>query len=81
MTERLEGYDWEEAFKVASRDGIQEAVPDSGVSTSRVVIELVKCVFASDEGENDESDWVVYGELHDGRFFSLRAGCDYTGWG
>ncbi len=32
------------------------------------------------EGENDGPDWLVCGKLNDGRFFMLRAGCDYTGW-
>ena len=33
------------------------------------------------EGENDESDWIVVGLLNDLRYFSIVAGCDYTGWG
>ncbi len=32
------------------------------------------------EGENDGPDWLLFGQLKDGRFFFLSAGCDYTGW-
>lgn len=32
------------------------------------------------EGENDSADWIAFGTLKDGRWFYLRAGCDYTGW-
>lgn len=40
----------------------------------------VKRVIAHDEGENDGPDWLAIGELNDGRWFVLSAGCDYTGW-
>lgn len=33
-----------------------------------------------EEGENDERNWLVGGELQDGRWFFITAGCDYTGW-
>ena len=33
-----------------------------------------------DEGENDGPSWIIGGRLHDGRWFFLSAGCDYTGW-
>ena len=41
------------------------------------VVEIVALV----EGENDGPDWVGVFRLHDGRFASITAGCDYTGWG
>ena len=42
--------------------------------------DIVKRVIKSKEGENDGDEWLIVGELWDGRFFSLRAWCDYTGW-
>lgn len=38
-------------------------------------------VIAQQDGDNDGPDWVCVGELRDGRFFAINAGCDYTGWG
>lgn len=32
-------------------------------------------------GENDGDHWLCVGTLTDGRWFSLTAWCDYTGWG
>ena len=43
--------------------------------------EDVRSVLAASEGQNDGDDWVACGELWDGRWFDLRAWCDYTGWG
>jgi hypothetical protein len=37
-------------------------------------------VLSSDEGENDEADWLMIGKGIDGRYFVLEAGCDYSGW-
>jgi hypothetical protein len=37
-------------------------------------------IIASDEGENDGSNWIMVVKLNDGRFSFLSAGCDYTGW-
>ena len=56
---------WKEVFKYAS-----------GFSQ-----EDVCHILASDEGHNDGPDWVMAGMLCDGRYFVIRAGCDYTGWG
>lgn len=94
MDERLNSYDWSSAFYEAqchtcgedSGDFLRESgkaspvppgstVPDTGFSR-----EDVAELFGIVDGENDESDWVCCGRLNDGRFFALRAGCDYTGW-
>lgn len=37
-------------------------------------------IWGLSEGENDERDWIVWGQLRDGRWFKARGGCDYTGW-
>lgn len=41
------------------------------------VVEIVAAV----DGENDGADWVGLFWMQDGHFLTLRAGCDYTGWG
>lgn len=33
------------------------------------------------EGENDGPNWVCVGRLITGEWFTVTAGCDYTGWG
>lgn len=40
----------------------------------------IERVFSSFDGAHDGPDWRVLGQLRDGRYFYLRAGCDYTGW-
>lgn len=57
-------YDWREAFGYASGFTMDDVAE----------------VLAASEGENDGPDWKMAGRLTDGRFFILRAGCDYTGW-
>ena len=64
MLEMLQEYNWREAFGFA--DGF--------------VIDDVAEVLGFSEGENDGAHWVIYGRLHDHRYFVLSAGCDYTGW-
>lgn len=82
----LEGYDWAEAFAYAGemfREGeanVSPALPTSNVPLTPFSRWDVVRVVASSEGENDGPNWLCCGELRDGRFFALDAGCDYTGW-
>ena len=87
--EQLRGYDWSEAFGYAGEkatcagNGLhpERALPnDLDTSVEPFGRHHVKRVIALAEGENDGDNWLVVGELHDGRFFVLDAGCDYTGW-
>lgn len=64
IQELSESYDWTEAFSYANGFGIDD------------VAEIRNAA----EGENDGDDWIIWGRLKDGRWFYLRAGCDYTGW-
>ena len=66
MTERynIGGYDWDNAFEYANGFTRHD----------------IKEVLGVQEGENDGPSWIIYGELMDGRYFFLSAGCDYTGW-
>lgn len=82
----LSGDDWREAFTYAGKEhgrgrGTPErALPNDDILTTPFGRADVKCVIASAEGANDGENWVVVGELYDGRYFALSAGCDYTGW-
>lgn len=91
MLPELNTYDWEEAFKYAGHPcgspysdppkPPSRAIVGSAVSVAPFGREDVARIIAHQPGENDESAWTVVGELRDGRFFSLTAWCDYTGWG
>lgn len=68
-------YDWKEVFQFGS----SPAEPNSDINCN-FTIDDVKTIITADEGINDSEDWIIVVELNDGRFASLRAGCDYTGW-
>ena len=74
------GYDWEQAFQVACRDGIT-AVQGATCVTDSFTPDDVAQTFHSDEGANDEASWLWVGLLKDGRWAYVSAWCDYTGWG
>lgn len=57
--------DWKEIFKCF--DG----------ATREEVAE----VLAAKEGSRGGSEWLMLGRLKDGRYFFVKASCDYTGWG
>lgn len=77
LPEKIRGYDWYQAFAYAD-DPV--AVTGAHVSTASFDRADVKEVIATSEGEHDGANWVGVFELRDGRFASLSAGCDYTGW-
>lgn len=77
MDSRIDDYDWEEAFKFAYQC---DPVLGYNGDKSGFTREDVATIYAVDEGENDGQNWVGVFRLKDGRFASLRAGCDYTGW-
>lgn len=70
------GYDWNEVFKYA----VAPESLDGQASRETFTILEVKKVIASVYGEADGEDWLMVGRLADDRFFSINAGCDYTGW-
>lgn len=80
-------YDWEEVFRHANGETTAQSethsptpIPGSSVSGSVFGLNDVAELLGSVDGENDEDNWIVVGKLKDGRFFSITAGCDYTGW-
>jgi len=80
------GYGWSEAFGYAGEKDTYADKPDvQGVPGTTAALDPfdrldVAELAALSEGENDGRDWVCLGRLRDGRWFSLTAGCDYTGW-
>lgn len=76
----LINYDWREAFKFADKP--THVIPARRSEAPEPGFELfhVREIYHAVEGENDGADWVCLGQLRDGRWFVLNAGCDYTGW-
>lgn len=92
MLERLNTLDWGEAFKYAEpkicEAGHQhthpEAVITGGVSITPFTQEDVEEIIAiHEDSEEGFGQWegVAVFKLKDGRYASLRAGCDTSGWG
>lgn len=86
MLKDLDDYAWKEAFGYAGepdtcgKPDVRECFPGCKVSLSPFTRMDVAEILASVEGENDGPPWRMAGRLHDGRWFYLEAGCDYTGW-
>jgi hypothetical protein len=82
----LDSYDWREAFGYAGEPGtngranVEAAAPGVAVALDAFTIADVEELIGVSEGENDGPAWLAWGRLSDGRWFLLRAGCDYTGW-
>lgn len=74
-------YNWQEAFTVCARKPVSPCLPGMAIDLTHPDIEHVCEIIALDNGQNDESDWVGVFKLLDGRFLSISAWCDYTGWG
>lgn len=91
MFKVLEDDGWAEVFTFAGEKN-EEApwiysgplvtpVPGSTVPDTHFGREAVELIQHIELGCNDSEDWIICGRLIDGRWFMLRAGCDYTGWG
>jgi hypothetical protein len=87
MLLELDNYDWHYAFAYAGEPGGDGSANISPTCTNPTcprtpfTREDVAEIFGLREGERDERNWELVGRLHDGRYFRLSAGCDYTGWG
>lgn len=66
----LNNYDWMDAFG----EGCGNC---SALTFKR---EDVATILLAREGENDGAEWIFVGILKDGRYATVIAGCDYTGW-
>ena len=74
--------DWPYVFAYA--DGTEsspETIPGESADTAAFGLHHVSEILGSVEGENAGPEWVAVWRLKDGRFFAVKAGCDYTGWG
>jgi hypothetical protein len=84
MLSALDDYNWSEVFGegcgVNTSPIKPDAPPGATISVATFSREDVKKIYGQEEGEHDGADWIVWGQLHDGRFFVARGGCDYTGW-
>lgn len=88
MLAELDDYSWKEAFAASGEPdtygnidtNIEGCNPSGTYDLSPFTREDVATICKIQEGENDESDWIIYGQLKDGRWFSIESGCDYTGW-
>jgi len=77
----LEDEDWERVFEYAAAGDIFPAPPhDHRISLMGFTRDDVKVIQHIREGENEILTWICIGQLKDGRWFNLEAGCDYTGW-
>ena len=56
-------------------------VPGGRASEDSFRLPDVEVVIASVKGVNDGEEWLAVLKLKDGSYASIRAGCDYTGWG
>jgi len=79
MLERLNTYNWEEAFRCAQH--LVEPTPGFKGSKAPFYREDVERIILIAEGANDGDPWVGAFKLDDGRYGVVRAWCDYTGWG
>lgn len=69
-------YDFVEVFKYA----VNPESVDGVASRETFVLDEVKKVIASANGNNDGPNWLILGQLRDKRYFFISAGCDYSGW-
>lgn len=79
ILDRIDDYDWREAFEYANEPR-RVLVESEDFDTSGFTREMVEQIIHIDNGMNDEESWIGVFKLTDGRYASLAAGCDYTGW-
>lgn len=85
----LTSHDWREAFGAAGRESttvnanVRRLIGhvQGDVSPEPFGRADVAWVVAIAEGQNDGPNWVCVGRLVRGEWFTVAAGCDYTGWG
>jgi len=85
MKPELDNYDWSEVFGEGTGGNCTPIRPQPQPPSYKESLETfgredVDEIIAMDDGEHDSKDWIIYGRLKDGRYFSARGGCDYTGW-
>ncbi len=82
----LDTYDWKIIFEGGAGGNDPYTRNPSNPLTREVLKDVhytlsdVKRVIATSDGENDGESWLGLFEMNDGRFLSVSAFCDYTGW-
>lgn len=80
IQKRLGCYNWEHIFEHYT--SIPDLCPPGAeINGSRFAKEDVERIIAIVEGENEGDSWVGVFHLRDGRYATVEASCDYTGWG
>ncbi len=72
-------WDWRHAWYQAEHGDYGPSY-DTDETDCKSSLNNVTDVIAAVSGENDGPDWLCVVKLDDGRFATMRAGCDYTGW-
>ena len=84
MLSQLDDYNWSEVFGEGHGGNCTSITPNtppnSSVDTSTFSREDVVKIHGQVEGEHNEQEWIVWGQLKDSRWFVARGGCDYSGW-
>lgn len=85
MLPELNDGDWAEVFGEGNGGNCTPIQPNRAPHDKTTRLDTfsrldVKKIHGQSDGERDERDWIVWGRLHDGRWFVARGGCDYTGW-
>jgi uncharacterized protein (TIGR02996 family) len=47
---------------------------------ARFTLADIATIIAKSPGINEDTDWLCLGQLHNGRYFFIEAGCSYSGW-
>lgn len=81
----LNDSDWAEVFGEGGGGNCTPIIPNPQPPTSEISVKTfgradVAEIFKMEDGENDGPPWIIYGRLHDRRYFAARGSCDYTGW-
>lgn len=83
MLKELDSDNWAEVFGEGTGENtaiLPQITPGDTIPDGTFSREDVAIIKGQVNGRNDEADWIVWGQLKDGRWFMAHGGCDYTGW-
>ena len=69
-----------EAFLSDEGDWEVRGCPQSGMIEYKTECREIARIFSYQEGENEEIEWIMCGELKDGSVFFFNGGCSFTGF-
>lgn len=79
LAAQFDNYDWDHIFSNYTSQPTHTR--ERKVVDVSYASEDVDEILALEEGENDGPEWVGLFKMKDGKYLTVRAGCDYTGWG